>query len=194
MSHCDEETLSFNGNPFGNMSPSPESLSEKVFTYYLISAATLNVLSEDVAKRPESQHHELSSWHRVWAMIKVEVKLVMSDVRLPVARSLCLHWCRSDTVCRFGTKITHAHTSVHATAISIGYWVFAKQCQTQLFVNGPGRQTHPDPCASAVLRSRQFWEAVKANCLRWTTWEASSVDSIRPRGACYLPGFLYECM
>lgn len=124
-------------------------------------------------------------------MIKVEMRLVMSDECLPVALSLCLDWCRFDTVCCFGTKITHTHTPVPVNGISIGYYVLAQKCRTQLFVYGL-KQTDG---IFTVLQSQQFEHAVKANCFRWTALEASSVDSIthQATGPCCLWGILYEC-
>lgn len=62
------------------------------------------------------------------------MKPAVSDVRPPVALSLCSDWCRSDTVCCFGIK---NDTCSHVCACHWN-WLLAKS-QTQIFVYGLGR-------------------------------------------------------
>lgn len=93
-------------------------------------------------------------------MIKVEV--MWSAVWCESACGLCLDWCRSDAVCCFGTKITHTHTSVY---VQLSLY---KPVRTDLFLS-----VYLHFCDHSSF-NKLSW----SNRLRWTTWEASSVDSI----------------
>lgn len=102
------------------------------------------------------------------------------DVCLPVALSPCLGGCRFDTVCCFGTKITHTHDPVHVKGISSGYH----------------RGFIPIP-----LYNRLDWtvylqfckHATKANFLRWSALEASSVGSFRSHASPVIFQDFSEC-
>lgn len=131
ISHCDEETLSFEGHPFRNTSPSLNLFSA---LNHLTSLLHVWIYPLRHRKHPDTQHYKLSSWRHVWAMIRVEMKPAVSDVRLPVALSLCSDWCRSDSVCCFGIK---NDTCSHFCPCHWN-WLLAK-CQTQIFVYGLGR-------------------------------------------------------
>lgn len=60
-------------------------------------------------------------------------------------------------VCRFGTKITNADTSVHVNDLSIGYYSsISKSVKSNSLFMGLVGLTYPDPFISTVLRSQQL--------------------------------------